>query len=64
MGPLARETKRILLEQFGKSEADAHWMAANNWTDHGRLEGDLTLARQQALANLEARSMCITEKST
>lgn len=55
MSPLVTETKRILREQFGKSDTDAHWMAANNWTDHGRLAADLAMARQQALANLEAR---------
>lgn len=55
MSPLVKETKRILREQFGKSDTDAHWMAANNWTDHGRLAADLAMARQQALANLEKR---------
>lgn len=54
MSPLITETKRILRQQFGKSDTDAHWMAANNWTDHGRLSAALELARQQALANLEA----------
>lgn len=56
MSPLVTETRRILREQFGKSDADAHWMAANNWTDHGRLAAELAMARQQALANLEART--------
>lgn len=56
MSPLVTETKRILREQFGKSDTDAHWMAANNWTDHGRLAADLKLAKKQALANLEATS--------
>lgn len=55
MTPLIAETKRILREQFGKSDTDAHWMAANNWTDHGRLSADLTMAKQQALKNLEER---------
>lgn len=54
MSPLVSETKRILREQFGKSDKDAHWMAANNWTDHGRLSADLALAKSQALSNLEA----------
>lgn len=56
MSPLVTETKRILREQFGKSDTDAHWMAANNWTDHGRLAGELELARKQALSNLERQS--------
>ncbi len=53
---LVVETKRILREQFGKSDTEAHWMAANNWTDHGRLADDLQLARKQALSNLERQS--------
>jgi aspartokinase-like uncharacterized kinase len=55
MSPLVIETKRILRDQFGKSDTDAHWMAANNWTDHGRLAADLAMAKAQALANLEAK---------
>jgi aspartokinase-like uncharacterized kinase len=54
MTAMVKETKRILREHFGLSETDAHWAAANGWTDHGRLTADLELARKQALANLEA----------
>ncbi len=54
MSAVTEETKRILQQQFGYRYVDAHWMAANNWTDHNsRKTEDLKLARAQALANLE-----------